>query len=93
MLGGYRGDEEAQLASARGGQWDTPGCMNCKIRCFGSTKASPNGVGRRKTITPPMLSALLERLIEKPELYQDEMVVFLYDEFNVLVTTSSIVEG
>jgi hypothetical protein len=37
-----------------------------------------------------MLSVLLERLIEKSELYQDEMVVFLYDEFDVLVTTSSI---
>jgi hypothetical protein len=37
-----------------------------------------------------MLSALLERLIEKPKLYQDEMVVFLYDKFDVLVTTSSI---
>jgi len=37
-----------------------------------------------------MLSALLERLIEKPELYQDEMAIFLYDEFDVLVTTSSI---
>jgi hypothetical protein len=40
-----------------------------------------------------MLSALLERLIEKPELYQDEMVIFLYDEFDLLVTTSSIVVG
>jgi hypothetical protein len=27
MPGGYRGDEEAQLVSARGGQWDTLGCM------------------------------------------------------------------
>ena len=25
--GGYRGDEEAQLVSARGGQWDTLVCM------------------------------------------------------------------
>jgi hypothetical protein len=37
-----------------------------------------------------MLSALLEQLIEKPELYQDEMAIFLYDEFDVLVTTPSI---
>ena len=64
--------------------------IRSNLRCFGSTKAPPNGVGRHKTITPPMLSALLKRLIEKPELYQDEMVVFLYDEFDVLVTTSSI---
>ena len=58
------------------------------LRCFGTTKAPPNGVGRRRTITPPMLSALLEQLIEKPKLYQDEMVIFLYDEFDVLVTNS-----
>jgi hypothetical protein len=37
-----------------------------------------------------MLSALLERLIEKPELYQDEMAMFLYDEFEVVVTTPTI---
>jgi hypothetical protein len=37
-----------------------------------------------------MLDALREHLLEKPELYQDEMAIFLYDEFNVLVTTSSI---
>jgi hypothetical protein len=37
-----------------------------------------------------MLSALLEQLIEKPELYQDEMAIFLYDEFDALVTTPTI---
>jgi hypothetical protein len=37
-----------------------------------------------------MIEALCERLLEKPDLYQDEMVVFLLDEFRVLVTTYSI---
>lgn len=37
-----------------------------------------------------MLNALLERLIEKPGLYEDEMIVFLYDEFDTLVTTTTI---
>ena len=64
--------------------------IRSNLRCFGTIKAPPNGVGRRRTITPPMLSELLEQLIEKPELYQDEMGIFLYDEFDVLVTTSSI---
>jgi hypothetical protein len=40
-----------------------------------------------RTITPPMLSALLEQLVEKAELYQDEMVIFLYNEFDFLVAT------
>jgi transposase len=64
--------------------------IRSNLRCFGTTKAPPNGVGRRRTITPPMLSALLEQLIEKPELYQDEMATFLYDEFDVVVTTPTI---
>lgn len=37
-----------------------------------------------------MLDALRERLLEKPGLYQDEMAVFLYDEFGIHVTTSTI---
>ena len=37
-----------------------------------------------------MLDALRELLLEEPGPYQDEMVVFLLDEFNVLVTASTI---
>jgi hypothetical protein len=76
---------------------EVAGCSACSIRavrsnlrCFGTTKAPSNGVGRRRSITPPMLDALCEYLLEKPELYQDEMAVFLWDEFEVLVTTHSI---
>jgi hypothetical protein len=61
--------------------------IRSNLRCFGTTKAPPNGVGRRRTITPSMLSALLDQLIE---LYQDEMATFLYDEFDVVVTTPTL---
>jgi hypothetical protein len=37
-----------------------------------------------------MLRALCEHLLEKPELYQDEIAVFLWDEFEVLVTVYRI---
>jgi hypothetical protein len=37
-----------------------------------------------------MLDALCEYLLEKPGLYQYEMADFLWDEFQVHVTTSSI---
>ncbi len=37
-----------------------------------------------------MLSALLKQLIQKPELYQDKIAIFLYDEFETVVTTSTI---
>ena len=64
--------------------------IRSNLRCFGTTKAPLNEVGRRRTITPLMLSALLEELIEKPELYQNEMAIFLYNEFEAIVTTSTI---
>jgi transposase len=37
-----------------------------------------------------MLDALCDRLIEKPGLYRDEMAVFLYGEFGIQVSVSSI---
>jgi arginine repressor len=37
-----------------------------------------------------MLDVLCGHLLEKPELYQEEMVLFLLDEFEVHVTTSSV---
>ena len=37
-----------------------------------------------------MLDALLDRLLEKPCMYQEEMILFLLDEFDVLVTQFSI---
>jgi hypothetical protein len=37
-----------------------------------------------------MLDALCEHLLERPDQYLDEMVVFLWDEFAVLVTKSSV---
>jgi transposase len=37
-----------------------------------------------------MSNALYEHLLEKPDLYQDEMVLFLLDEFDIQVSTQSI---
>jgi hypothetical protein len=37
-----------------------------------------------------MLDALCEYLLEKPDLYRDEMVLFVLDEFNTHVIPSSI---
>lgn len=37
-----------------------------------------------------MLDALCDHLFEKPGLYLDEMVLFIWDEFRILATTSSI---
>ncbi len=64
--------------------------IKSNIRGFGSTKAPSNGVGRPRSITPPILDALREYLLEKPGLYHDEMVLFVLDKFNTHVTASSI---
>jgi precorrin-6B methylase 1 len=37
-----------------------------------------------------MLEALCNHLVEKPGLYIEEMAVFLWDDFSVLPSTSSI---
>ena len=37
-----------------------------------------------------MLDALCKCLLEKPDLYHDEMVYFLLDEFDIEVLTQSV---
>lgn len=64
--------------------------IRSNLQLFGSTRAPRNPPGRRSTITPPMLEALCEHLLEKPGLYLDEMAVFLWGEFGILATISSI---
>jgi hypothetical protein len=61
-----------------------------KLRCFGTTKAPSNGVGRPRSITPEMLDALCKHLLDKPDLYHHEMVDFVWNRFQVHVTVSSI---
>ncbi len=80
----------AQMAEVAGCSARSIRTIRSNLRYFGTTRAPSNGIGRRRSITPPMLDALCEHLLEKPELYQDEMTVFLWDEFEVLVTTFSI---
>lgn len=55
-----------------------------------STTAPYNGGGRPRTITGPIMDALCEHLREKPDLYLDEMAVFLWDEFKILPATTTI---
>lgn len=60
------------------------------LRDFGSTKAPPNRGGRCPSVTPLMREALLEYLVQKPGLTLEEMVVYLWDDFESRATTSSI---
>jgi transposase len=64
--------------------------ISSNIRYYGAPQAPRNGGGRKRSITPAMLDALCEHSLEKPGLYQSEMILFLMNEFDVLVTASSI---
>lgn len=64
--------------------------IRSNLQQFDSPKAPPIRSGRRRSITPPMLEALCDRLLEKPGLYLDEMAVFLWDEFHIHVPICSI---
>ncbi|CRG92909.1 hypothetical protein PISL3812_09987 [Talaromyces islandicus] len=57
---------------------------------FGSPRAPSMRPGPKRVITPLILEALCDHLLEKPALYLDEMAVFLWDEFNIYVTISTI---
>ena len=72
-----------QMAKVAGCSDRSVRAIRSNLRYFGSTKAPSNGVGRPRSVTPPMLDALCEHLLEKPNLYQDEMAIFLWDEFEV----------
>jgi hypothetical protein len=73
---------------------DAAGCsercikaIRSNLHYFGTTKAPPNGGGRHPSITLHMLEVLSEQLLEKPELYLEEMTVFLWDEFDIGCST------
>lgn len=55
-------------------------------RVFGSVTA-PNNVrgGRHSAIPPHVLDALLDYLLSQPDLYLDEMVEFVWDQYEVAV--------
>jgi transposase len=89
-LQGDRGPTDEQTASiAR--------CSTCTIRrhrrnvlLYGLTKALPNSAGRPKTITPPMMSTLCDKLSTAPCMPLKKMVAFLRGEFEVELTPYSI---
>lgn len=63
-------------------------CQN--LQAFGNVRAPQNGVGRPRSITPTMLEAILERLKEKPTLFLNELVNFIYDDFGKDVIKQSL---
>ena len=79
-----------EMANAAGCNKSTISRISSNIRTFGSVKAPPIKGGGPRSITPVMLEALCDHLVEKPALYLGEMVVFLWDKFALQATKSSI---
>jgi transposase len=80
----------AEIADVVGCSERSVFAIQSNIRHFGSTKAPSNSIGRPRSITPPILDALCEYLLEKPDRYREEIVLFVLDEFNTHITPSSI---
>lgn len=66
------------------------GHIRRNLQDFGHTKAPRNPSGRPRSLTPAMREAILEYLRVWPDRYLDELVVYLADEFDILVSESTI---
>lgn len=80
----------SKMAEAAGCNERTIRRLRSNMRLFGGVKAPPNKGGRPRSVTPVMIQVLCDHLLERPHLYLDEMVIFLWDEFQIQVTTCSI---
>lgn len=57
---------------------------------FRITKAPSNGAGRARTITPNILAALRNELVDSPYMRLKDIIAFLRKEFNANVTHFSV---
>jgi hypothetical protein len=61
----------SQIAEAAECSEQTVKNIRRNLRLFGNVYAPPTRIGRRSSITPPMLEALCDHLLEKPGLYSN----------------------
>lgn len=80
----------SQMAKAAGCSKRAIIGIRSNLRLFGSVKAPSITSGRPQSITPIMLEALFDHLLDKPDLYLHEMELFFWDEFEVYVPKSTI---
>ena len=81
---------DTEIAEAVECSRNAVGAIHANLQCFGKTNAPRNISGPRRSITPSMREALLDLLRVKPDRYLHELVVFLWDAFNLLTSTSTI---
>jgi hypothetical protein len=75
----------SQIAKAAGCSKHAIIRFRSNLRLFGSVKAPPIKPGQRQSITPIMLEALCDHLLDKPDLYLHGKELFFLDEFEVSV--------
>jgi transposase len=80
----------SQMAQAAGCSKRAILRIRSNLRLFGTIKAPPIKAGRPRSITPVMLEALCDHLLEKPDSYLSEMELFFLDEFDVSIPKSTI---
>jgi hypothetical protein len=66
----------SQMAEAAGCSKRAIIRLRSNLQLFGSIKAPRIKGGRPRKVTPVMLEALCDHLVEKPDLYLDEMKLF-----------------
>jgi hypothetical protein len=64
--------------------------IRSNLRVFGTPGMPPNRVGRWPSITPPILEALFDYLLNKPGSYLDETLDFVRHKFGVDVSMDSL---
>jgi transposase len=79
---------------------DIANVVNCSTRTVRSARANyrnfgnvsaPNNVGgRRSSIPSHVLTALLDHLFTKPDLYLDEIVDFVWDQYELVISIACL---
>lgn len=80
----------SQMAEAAGCSKQAIIRIRSNLRLFGSVKAPPIKARRPQSITPVILEALYDHLLEKPDLYLLKIELFFLDKFDISVLKSTI---
>lgn len=64
--------------------------MRANPRVFGQTQSPKNTSGRRSCLVPHVLTALLDRLLFKPDMYLDEMSEYYWNRYGLHASEASL---
>ena len=85
-----KGFGNVAIKRAAGCSRNTIGRIRTNLRGFGCTTAPRKPRGRRRSLTPTMRKALHEYIRIWPDRYLDELSIYLADDFDEVVSVSTI---